>query len=412
VDARTVCAVAWRNLGRNRRRSLLTASAIGFASMLLVFMMSLQGGSYRIMIDNAARLLGGHVQIQHPRWQADQRIRHHLDRAAQRMEALAAVPGVRSVMPRAESFAVLAGDARSFGGLVMGVDPERERGFSLLPDYVVEGRWLSGASGEIVLGEALARNLDVTLGDEVVILGSAPDGSVAAAAARVTGLLRTDQAQIDRSLAQIPIADFREAFLLGDGAHALVVQLDDVGEAGSLAPRLEAAARLGPDDPVVARDWAELMPDLVQMIELDRISGYFFYLLLALMVTFSIANTFMMTVFERTREFGTLFAIGARPGFVIGLLQLEALTLCGLGVLGGTLLGILLTLGVGAVGIPVGGAGAELLRQYHLPERIHPGLTLEAIRVGPLFMLVATQIAALLPALRLLRLEPVVALRD
>ncbi|HSG87970.1 MAG TPA: FtsX-like permease family protein [Pseudomonadales bacterium] len=414
-------AVAWRNLGRNRRRSLLTASAIGFASMLLVFVMNMQGGSYRIMIDNASRLLTGHVQIQDRRFHDDARIRYYVHDAGARMAALRAEPDVRVVTARAESFAVLSGPERSFGGQVMGVEAAGETAFSLLPEFVAAGRYLSGEAGEIVVGSALARNLDVGLGDEVVILGTAPDGSIAAVASTVVGLLHTSQPEVDRTLAQIPLADFREAFLLDDGAHALVILLDDVRAAPGRAPALlrvatGAAATPANGDageaPLIALDWRELLPDLVQLIELDRFTGWFFFLLLALMVTFSIANTFMMMIFERTHEFGTLLAIGARPGFIIGLLQLESLMLCGLGVLGGTLAGVALTLVVGSIGIPIDDMGAELLRQYHLPDRIRPRMTPEAIWSGPLFMLLATQIAALLPALRLLRMEPVVAMRE
>ena len=403
-------AVAWRNLGRNRKRTALTASAVGFASMLLVFAMSMQGGSYGAMIDNATRLLTGHLQIQDARFADDPKMRYFLADAGARVAALEADPRVVAASPRIQAFAVLSGADRSFGAQIMGVDPQRESTFSLLPEFVDAGRWLGGERGEIVLGTALARNLDVALGDEVVMLGTAPDGSIAAAVATLVGLLGTGQPEIDRTLAQMHIDDLREAFFLEDAAHAIVVAVNDVRDADALAAPLLKVA--GDDGALRARPWRELIPELEQMIELDKASAYFFYVLLALMVTFSITNTFMMTVFERTREFGTLLAIGCRPGFVIALLQIESLLLCGLGVLGGTLLGLALTGGLMVVGIPLDEMGAELLRQYHMPERLYPTPSLEAVLSGPLFMLAATQIAALLPALRLRRLEPVAALRD
>lgn len=403
-------AVAWRNLGRNRKRTLLTASAVGFSSMLLVFAMSMQGGSYGAMIDNATRLVTGHVQLQDPRFFDDPKMRYLVRDADARVAKLEADPRVRAASPRISAFAVLSGADRSFGGQVMGVDPLRERSFSLLPEFVEEGAWLTGERGEIVLGTALARNLDVRLGDEVVVLGTAPDGSIAAAVATLVGLLDTGQPEIDRSLAQMHIADVREAFLLDDAAHAIVLTVADVRDADVLAEPLRALVADGTD--LAALSWRALIPELEQMIELDKASAYFFYVLLALMVTFSITNTFMMTVFERTREFGTLLAIGCRPGFIIALLQIESLLLCGLGVLGGTLLGLALTGTLMIVGIPLDEMGAELLRQYHMPERLYPTLTLEAVLSGPVFMLVATQVAALLPALRLRGLEPVAALRD
>jgi len=407
--SRATFAVAWRNLGRNRKRTALTASAVGFASMLLVFAMSMQGGSYGAMVDNATRLVTGHLQIQDARFADDPKMRYYIAGAEARIEALEADPRIEAASPRIQAFAVLSGAERSFGGRIMGVDPLRERAFSLLPEFVEYGRWLGGDRGEVVLGTALARNLDVALGDEVVVLGTAPDGSIAAAVATLVGLLATGQPEIDRSLAQMHIEDVREAFLLPDAAHAIVVTLRDVRTADTLAAPLLAIAG---DGGLRARPWRELIPELEQMIELDKASAWFFYVLLALMVTFSIANTFMMTVFERTREFGTLLAIGCRPAFVIALLQIESLLLCGLGVLGGTVLGLALTGGLMVTGIPLDEMGTELLRQYHMPERLYPTPSLAAVTSGPLFMLAATQIAALLPALRLRHLEPVAALRD
>ena len=239
--------VAWRNLGRNRKRTLLTASAVGFASMLLVFAMSMQGGSYGAMIDNATRLVTGHLQIQDARFFDDPKMRYLIRDADARVKALEADPRVRAASPRISAFAVLSGAEQSFGGQVMGVDPLRERAFSLLPEFVDEGVWLSGKAGEIVLGKALARNLDVRLGDEVVMLGTAPDGSVAAAVATLVGILDTGQPEIDRSLAQMNIADVREAFLLENAAHAIVLTVDDVREADALAPLLLSAVTDGTD---------------------------------------------------------------------------------------------------------------------------------------------------------------------
>jgi ABC-type lipoprotein release transport system permease subunit len=403
-------AVALRNLGRNRRRTALTAGAIAFACLLLVFMMSMQGGTYGDMVDNATRMMTGHVQIQTPEWREERRVRQVVDRLDERLAALRALPEVRAATPRASAFAILSGGDRSFGGQVLAVVPGVEAGFSLLPDFVDDGRWLAGP-GELVLGTALARNLGVGIGDEVVVLGTAVDGGVAAAAGAVVGLLDSGLAEIDRSLAVMPLADFRDAFYLGDAAHTIVVQLDDPQRGGALAPRLAAAASVPDGAAIEVLDWRELLPELEQMIELDWTSSLFMYGVLALMVTFSIANTFMMMVFERTREFGTLLAVGARPGFIVALLQLEAAALCGLGVVLGTLGGIAVTLAVGAVGIPLDEMGAELLRQYHMSDRLYPNLNAPAITWGPMFMFVATQLAALIPALRLYRMAPVEAMR-
>ena len=152
------------------------------------------------------------------------------------------------------------------------------------------------------------------------------------------------------------------------------------------------------------------MPGLRQGIEMDLISGFIFYLILILVVAFSILNTFLMAIFERTREFGVLMAIGTRPGRLMRLVLLESALMTAVGIAGGILLGCLVTLYFQTHGIALSGAG-ELLRQYGIPGRIHPQLSVLSAFIGPAAVLLITVAAAFFPALRLRRLKPVEAMR-
>jgi ABC-type lipoprotein release transport system permease subunit len=157
--------------------------------------------------------------------------------------------------------------------------------------------------------------------------------------------------------------------------------------------------------------WQRLLPDMVQAIELDRLTNLLFFVLLGTMVVFSIANSFVMTVFERTREFGMLIAVGMRPGQLQRLVQLEALLVCGGGVLLGALLSLALVLLLARVGVPIPGEADAMMRRFQLPDRMYPVLDAKAILLPALLMLLATQVAAALPTLRIRWLQPVAALR-
>ncbi len=399
-------ALVWRNLWRNGRRTWLTAGGIAFAVMLIVFSMSLQAGSYAQMIDNAASFLTGHVQIQQRGYVDQARFEQTIDDITPLLRDLERQPGLVSVAPRVEAFALVSVDERSFGAQVLGVDVAREQRTVRLFDRVATGRMIAGGD-EVIVGNILARNLSVDIGGELLILGSGKEGGVAALALEVVGIFSTGIADLDRAMIAAPLDTVQDAFGLGDEAHTLAIRVDRVGGSaeftGSLNSWLPA--------PLVARSWDEVMPDVRQGIDLDRVGGWFIYGLVIIVITFSVVNTFIMTVFERTREFGMLRAIGMRPGKIVLMVQLEAAYLWALGTALGLALILPVILWLQVYGIPLGDDLADLTESFYLSDRLYPVFTPDVLTVAPAVLFVGTQIAALIPSLRIRRLQPVVALR-
>lgn len=394
-----------RNLWRVRRRTWLTSGGVAFAVFIMVFAWSMQVGSFTVMIDNATSLLTGHLQVKQASYVDDPSVRNTLGGARRLLEVLDAIPGVRAAAPRAVAYALVSGDDRSFGAQVMGVDPDRERRLSDIPDRIAAGRYLSGPS-DAVVGVLLARNLAVGVGDELVILGSTKEGGVAALAVTVAGLVETAIDDLDRTLLQVDLGTFQDAFGLEDEVHLVAVNVAGIDAADTMARRVEE--RLPPG--IVVETWSELMPELEQMVSVKQAGQRVFFAILALLMAFSVFNTFAMTVYERTRELGMLLAVGMRPGRIIVMLQLEATLMCLLGIGIGALVSVALIGTLGRTGIPLGDVG-EVLRQYHMPERIYPTLATGTLVIAPLLMFVAVQVAALIPTLRIRRLRPVDALR-
>jgi ABC-type lipoprotein release transport system permease subunit len=396
--------LAWRNLWRNPRRTWLTSGSIGFAVWLLVFAMSMQDGSFEVMIDNAAQLLSGHVQLQHPGFHDDPRLEYRLEGVEELIEQVHGLPHVTAVLPRLSSFALVSVGERGYGAQIMGVDPRREAAASSLPTRVAEGRYPK-APGEAFMGEILARNLGLVVGDEVVLLGAALQGGVAAAVAEVVGTFATGQVELDRSLLQIHIDDFRAAWNLGpEDAHLLVILVDRAFRSEVVADALRTTDH-------AALDWRALMPEAEQTIAIKRLSTQLFFALVAVIVGFSVVNTFMMTVFERTREFGMLMALGMRHGAIVRQLCLEAFWLATLGVaVGLTLAGVLVGM-LAVTGMPLPADAAEMLARYNMPDRMYPAFSVWAAAVASFVMYGGTQLAVLVPALRVRRLRPVEALR-
>jgi ABC-type lipoprotein release transport system permease subunit len=407
---KTVAAIAWRNLWRNRRRTLLTAGGIAFAVTLLSFAMAQQIGSYALMIDNATALLTSHIQVQRDGYRDDPRIEKTVPRVSETLAEIDAMAGVRGAAPRLIAFVLVSSGERSVAAQLMGVDAARERELSTLPSLVADGRYLDGAAGDVVdayAGAALARNLGVVPGDEIVMLGTDASGGVAPLVARLAGTFATGQAELDRSVLQVPIDAMRSAFSFGDEAHAILVRAEDVAGSRGLAVALRGVVCAD----CVVLEWPALIPELQQTIDLDRVSNRLFYGLLALLVSFTVVNSFVMVLFERTREFGMLLAIGMRPGGIVGMLLLEGVWLAVLGIALGLALAVPVVAWVAEVGLPLGEAGGEMLRRFHMPDRMYTALDVDAFVPPSLIMLFATILAALLPSLRVRRLRPVEALR-
>ncbi|MCX7063415.1 MAG: FtsX-like permease family protein, partial [Proteobacteria bacterium] len=262
---------------------------------------------------------------------------------------------------------------RSVGTQLLGVAPSGEQVLSGIPDMIQKGRYLNGGA-EAFAGALLARNLGVTVGDEIVILGTAPSGGVAALVVTLVGTFSSGIADVDRGLLEVPLDTVSEAFELNDAAHAIVARATSVEGARAVA----ATLRKEVDRDDVVLEWNELIPGLEQAIELDRIFGQILFAMVAAIVTISVFNGFVMTVFERMREFGALLAIGMRPPTLIGLLQMEAGCLSVIGCAAGLAIGIPLVLWLEQVGIPLGDAG-EMMRAFHMADRMYPMLNADVV---------------------------------
>lgn len=404
--------MAWRNVWRNPRRTILTILAIAFACLLLVFMLSFQFGTYEVMINAAVKTQTGHLQILVDGYNEDRKMRQVIADPQAIGEVLANTPHVTDYTFRANGFALLSSEHRTYGGLVTGIDPVREKRLSSTAATIRQGAYLSQDDTNMaVIGTLLAKNLQVSIGDELVVLGNARDGSIAATVLIVKGIFSSGMDEYDRSAIQIPLTYFQEVFAMRGGVHQVVAVCDSLG---SVSAAQTAIAEQLPDNgskrQLVCMSWDELMPGLIQSIQMDLGGGIIFYVILIVVVAFSIMNTFLMAVFERTHEFGTLMAIGARPGRLTKMLLYESafLTFCGLAL--GIAAGCGLTLYLETTGIPLGEAEG-LMKQYGIPDRIRPTLNLISATAGPALVFVITMLTALYPAIKVRKLKPVDAMR-
>jgi ABC-type lipoprotein release transport system permease subunit len=401
--------MAWRNLWRHSRRTWLTATAMIFSNVLLVFMISLQFGSYDMMINNTLQAFSGHIQVQHPGYNENPKIRDSVPAILALEEELAVTLPDARVAARAAGFALASSERRSFGIQVIGVQPALEPGVSTIPGLVSEGRFLNDMMApEIVVGAVMARNLRVSIGDELTLLGSGRDGSFAAGVVSVVGIFETGSSDMDRSFAEVPLGYFQETFFMGDHGHSVVIAVDNLDQVATGVTRVRSA--LGERDGLAVLDWDALQPGLKQAIQADLSSAWFMYGVLIILVAFSVLNTQLMSVLERTREFGVITALGIKPGKLAFLVMLETALMALIGLAIGLFLGWLVALYFNTVGFSYPGM-EEMADRFNLPGKIYPSVTPFSMVLGPLVVFVFCLLASIYPALRLFRLQPVEAMR-
>jgi len=403
--------MVWRNIWRNPRRSILTVLAIVFATMLLVFMLSWQFGSYDTMINTAVKVHTGHVQVQAEGYHDRMDIWRVVPDPDALSRVLGEIPEIETTTVRANAFSLVSSEDRTYGVLLIGIDPEKEATVSTLQKLIRRGEYLGkNDSNAALVGELLAENLKVDIGDELVILGQGRDGSVAASVLTVKGIFSSGEDSFDRSSVHMPLGYFQDVFSMRGAVHEVVILGRSLDAVEAIKGKIKRRIRIVDDHAkMVVLDWMELMPGLVQSIKMDLVSALIMYAILIVVVAFSILNTFLMAIFERTREFGVLMAMGTTPGRLMKFLMYESVTITLIGIVLGIIGGSLFTWYFQVHGIMISGA-SEFLSQYGLPERMYPKLSILSIGLGAGIVLVITLLTALYPALKVRRLRPVEAI--
>ena len=407
--------MAWRNLWRNTRRTLITASSIAFGVMLAILFTALSDGQWGRAIDDAARVGPGHVTIQHHEFQETPSLQRTVDASPALLAKVRQMPGVRSVQPRIAGQAMLATANDSFAASFIAIDPQGETKDTFSPlGQLVEGRLFEADDEQgMVLGVKLAENLDVKLGQKVVYTLTDAKGEIASGLGRVRGLIRTGGPTADATLCLLPIDAVRK--LIGyapDQTTQLAVLVADQRTSQRLADEISAGL---PED-AVALDWREVNPDLSSMMNIKVVGGQVLEAFVILLIAAGIFNTLFMSVMERVREFGVLLAIGFSPGRLFRLILLESFWLAVVGLAVGALVTTPLYSYLHAHGVDMtarmgGGKGSMELAGVAIDPVIPVGIYPDHVVIIVLIIIGVTIASGLFPAWRASRVQPVEAIK-
>ena len=328
--------LTWRNLWRNKRRTLITMASVSFAVVLAVLMQSLQKGVFDNLIKNVVSFYSGYLQVHKKGYWDEQVIENSFALNDTLLNKAGHVAGVQTVVPRIESYALASSGTITKGCMVCGTDPLREDKLTQLSGKLIKGNYFSAESNSVMLGAALAELLGLTVNDTLVLLGQGFQGSLAAGKYPVSGILRFGSPQLNESMVYLPIS-VAQSFLGAEGrATSLALEITDLGMLESI--QQEIALSAGPLYEVMT--WKEMMPDIENHIRADSAGFYIWTGILYLIIAFGIFSTLLMMTAERKYEFGMLVAIGMKKMRLGLMLLAETFMITVMGTLIGLLLGL------------------------------------------------------------------------
>jgi lipoprotein-releasing system permease protein len=352
--------LAWRNLWRNKRRTLIAISSIIFSVLLASWMRSMQEGSYDSMIENVVKFYSGYLQVQDTAYWKERTLENSMEVSPELKQQVEKTEDVTLVSDRLESFALAANHQHSKPAMVLGIEPEAEDRITAVSKRIKAGHFLQSGDKSVVLGKGLADFLNLTVGDTLVMIGQGYHGISANGLFPVKGIMEHPNPEFDKRLVLLDIETAREFYSAYGLSTSLVVMTDDHYRVDQL--KKDIGQLLPPGKTVLT--WIEMQPEIEQLIQSDRGSGKIMLGILYLVIAFGMFSVIMMMVKERRREFGVIHAVGMKKRKMAIVVILETLFIGIIGCTIGLIVSYLFCLWFYHHPIPLTGEMATATVQY------------------------------------------------
>ena len=401
--------LAWRNIWRNKRRSIITVSSIAFGVLFACLTMSLQYGSLDHMVDNVVRFYSGHLQVHKDGYWEEKIIDNSLSYTNAFLEDLSIIEGVEAAVPRIEYFALSAFENKTRPSLVLGVDPEKENVITGIKDKLISGEYLKPMEKAILISSGLAEYLNVNIGDSVILIGQGYHGSNAVGLYPIKGLVKFPSPGQNNRVICMPLYEAQRFFRMEQRLTSIAILLDDSDEVDHVMMTVNNVIGERPLTPI---DWETMMPDLVQTVKLKHASTQMMTMVLYIVIGFGMFGTFLMMTAERKYEFGILLSIGMKRLKLQITVFIEILLMSLMGVIAGILISTVTILYFYANPIQMGDQMQEAYEAYGVEAVMEFSMDPSIFYSQAWAIFVIALILSFYPLLVLFRLNPVKAMRE
>lgn len=398
--------LAWRNIWRNKRRSLITIASILFAVFFAIFMRAMQLGMYDRMIDSVVRSWYGYVQLHAKGYWDEQSLDNTFERSSELEAGLLQTKDVVNVVPRIEGFALLSHGEKVRGIRLSGIDPRTENSLSGLEGKLVGGTYLRDTVQEVLVAEGLAKQLNIHPGDTLAMIGQGYNAVSASGKFRVSGTVRLISAQMNNAYVFMPLATAQNFYGTGNRLTTLALGLKEGSDADKLTAILSDKMK---NTEFEIMSWQEMLPELVQMIQADSSGGQIMVFILYMVISFGILGTILMMMAERSYEFGVLLSVGMSRLRLCAVVFLESVIIALIGVLSGILLSRPFLEYFYANPITLTGKAADTLRKFGFEPVMPTLLDLSIPLTHGSAVLIIAMLLSVYSIYAIFRLDPVKA---
>jgi ABC-type lipoprotein release transport system permease subunit len=397
--------LAWRNLWRNHRRTIIMLSAISVGVWAMIFMTALTQGMVNEMIKDGISSLPGHVQVHHPDYRDDPNINNLIPLPDTELSEAFSAAGFEQWATRIKVPAVISSERESRGVTLLGIDPARERDLSFVDYAAVDGRFLESPDDNgIVIGRKLADKLETEVGKRIVIMSQDPDNDIADRGFRVVGVFDAKTESLEETYVFAGKQTIQKLLRVGDYVTEAAVTGDDYRNVEPVYSAVQAIF----DNSVVVNRWTELNIYLGTMLTVMDGFVFVWVVVIFLALSFGLVNTLVMAVFERVREIGLMLALGMKPSSILGQIVVESMMLLIIGLAIGNVLAFASIEPLkSGIDISIVAKGMEMMGASSV---LYPQLRSEDIILANTVVLILGFFASLSPAWRASRYQPVEAI--
>lgn len=405
--------LAWRNIWRNKRRTLITIAAVAFAVFMSAFMRSFQKGVWDMVVDGAVNVYYGYAQIHGNGYWEDQSLENAIAYEDRLKEIPNQIEEINSLVPRIESFALASEGDLTSGVLVLGISPELEDAMTEVSKRLVEGEFLREDDDAVIAASGLVEKLGLELNDTLILISQGYHGVNAAGKFPIKGIFEFAMPDLNKRLLLMPLLRAQSFYGAEGLVTTLAVDMDDRKDLPEVMPKL--ASLLLPEEEYELMAWQELIPELVEARQVDEAGGVIILGILYLLIAFAIFGTILMMTKERSYEFGVLTAIGMGRWKLFYAVWLETIMLGLVGAICGILISIPVIYYFNVNPIPVSAiaeGSAEAYEKFGIQGALPTAFEFEIFANQAVIIFIVASLLAVYPLINIMRLQPVKAMRD